>query len=135
MRAVLFLCLFMTTAAWAIDPSTELNNPQQQALYELITNEVRCLVCQNQTIADSTAPLAADLRREIRKKIEAGQSEAQIKDFLVERYGDFILYKPRFKSWNIVLWLGPAVFLLIGFIALMRIVKQRSGLPINEDAP
>jgi cytochrome c-type biogenesis protein CcmH len=135
MRAVLFLCLFMTTAAWAIDPSTELNNPQQQALYELITNEVRCLVCQNQTIADSTAPLAADLRREIRKKIEAGQSEAQIKDFLVERYGDFILYKPRFKSWNIVLWLGPAVFLVIGFIALMRIVKQRSGLPINEDAP
>jgi cytochrome c-type biogenesis protein CcmH len=69
------------------------------------------------------------------KKIEAGQSEAQIKDFLVERYGDFILYKPRFKSWNIVLWLGPAVFLLIGFIALMRIVKQRSALPINEDAP
>jgi cytochrome c-type biogenesis protein CcmH len=135
MRAVLFLCLFMTTAAWAIDPSTELNNPQQQALYELITKEVRCLVCQNQTIADSTAPLAADLRREIRKKIEAGQSEAQIKDFLVERYGDFILYKPRFKSWNIVLWLGPAVFLVIGFIALMRIVKQRSGLPINEDAP
>jgi cytochrome c-type biogenesis protein CcmH len=68
MRALLFLCLFMATAAWAIDPSTELSNPQQQALYDLITKEVRCLVCQNQTIADSTAPLAADLRREIRKK-------------------------------------------------------------------
>jgi cytochrome c-type biogenesis protein CcmH len=135
MRAVLFLCLFITTPAWAIDPSDELSNPEQQALYEMITQEVRCLVCQNQTIANSTAPLAADLRREIRKKIEAGQDEEQIKDFLVERYGDFILYKPRFKSWNIVLWLGPGLFLVIGFIALARIVKQRSGLPINEDAP
>jgi len=135
MRALLFLCLFMTTAAWAIDPSTKLSNPQHQALYEKITQEVRCLVCQNNTIADSTAPLAADLRRVISTKIEAGQDEEQIKDFLVERYGDFILYKPRFKSWNIVLWLVPAVFLLIGAIALARIVKQRSGLPINEDAP
>jgi cytochrome c-type biogenesis protein CcmH len=134
MRGWLFICLLLTTPVWAIDPSAELSDPDQQALYETITQEVRCLVCQNQTIADSTAPLAADLRREIRKKIVAGQNEAQIKDFLVERYGNFILYKPRFKSWNIVLWLGPPFLLLIGFIALARIVKRRSKLPINEDA-
>jgi cytochrome c-type biogenesis protein CcmH len=134
MRGWLFICLLLTTPVWAIDPSAELSDPDQQALYETITQEVRCLVCQNQTIANSTAPLAADLRREIRKKIVAGQSEAEIKDFLVERYGNYILYKPRFKSWNIVLWLGPAFMLLIGFITLARIVKRRSKLPINEDA-
>jgi cytochrome c-type biogenesis protein CcmH len=110
-------------------------DPEHQALYATITQEVRCLVCQNQTIGNSTAPLAADLRREIRRMIEAGQSEAEIKEFLVERYGDFILYKPLFRKWNLVLWLGPVMFLFIGFIALSRIVSRRAQLPIDEDAP
>lgn len=123
------------SAAWAIDPSEELDDPEQQALYKSITEEVRCLVCQNNTIADSTAPLAADLRREIRRKIEAGQNENEIKDFLVERYGDFILYTPRFRSWNLILWLGPGALLVVGFIALSIIVKRRMRLPIDEDAP
>lgn len=134
MRTAIVLGLLAALPAWAIDPSEELADPEQQALYEMITQETRCLVCQNQTIADSTAPLAADLRREIRKKIEAGQNESEIKDFLVDRYGDFVLYKPRFESWNIALWLGPVVLLLIGFIALARIVSRRTQLPIDEDA-
>ena len=121
--------------ALAIDPSDKLQDPEQQAMYETITNEVRCLVCQNQSIADSTAPLAADLRREIRRKIEAGQTENEIKDFLVERYSEFILYKPRFRSWNLLLWFGPGVLVLVGFIALARNVRRRAQLPINEDAP
>jgi cytochrome c-type biogenesis protein CcmH len=119
----------------AIDPSDNLDDPAKDALYKKITKEVRCLVCQNQTIADSTAPLAADLRREIRRKIEAGQNEEEIKDFLVERYSDFILYKPRFRSWNLILWIGPGVLVLIGFIALALNLKRRSQLPIDEDAP
>jgi cytochrome c-type biogenesis protein CcmH len=135
MRTLLLVCFFVVSTAWAMDPSDKLADPQQQEMYKRITKEVRCLVCQNQTIADSTAPLAADLRREIKRMIVAGQSEGEIKDFLVERYGDFILYKPRFRSWNLLLWLMPAAFLVIGAIALLRIVRRRTDLPIDEDAP
>ena len=133
----LLTCLgvLLTSAAWAIDPSDKLPDEEQQAMYESITREVRCLVCQNQPIADSTAPLAADLRREIKRMVAEGQSEAEIKDFLVERYGDFVLYKPRFRSWNLLLWLAPAALLLIGGITLLRTIKRRTGLPIDEDAP
>jgi cytochrome c-type biogenesis protein CcmH len=121
-------------SAGAIDPSEHMEDPEQQAFYETITAEVRCLVCQNQTIANSTAPLAADLRREIRRMIAGGQSESEIKDFLVARYGDFILYKPRFQSWTLLLWVGPFVFLLVGALTLMRVVAKRAVLPIDEDA-
>jgi len=131
----LLIALALPLSAWAIDPSDKLEDPELQAMYLSITQEVRCLVCQNQPIADSTAPLAADLRREIKRMILDGQTEAEIKDFLVTRYGDFILYKPRFASWNILLWLAPAGLLLIGGIALLRIVARRAQLPIDEDAP
>ena len=124
-----------SSIAVAIDPSERLDDPEQQTLYEDITAEVRCLVCQNQPIADSTAPLAADLRREIRRLIESGQGETEIKDFLVERYGDFVLYKPRFASWNILLWAAPVVLLIIGVFTLARVVGKRSVLPIDEDTP
>jgi cytochrome c-type biogenesis protein CcmH len=129
------LMLLLPLQLWAIDPSEKLADPEQQAMYETITKEVRCLVCQNQPIADSTAPLAADLRREIKRMVVEGQSESEIKDFLVERYSDFILYKPRFRSWNLLLWLAPIAFLLIGSVALLRIVNRRNHLPIDEDAP
>lgn len=132
---VLVLVLLLPLFAWAIDPSEKLADPELQAMYISITQEVRCLVCQNQPIADSTAPLAADLRREIKRMILEGQSEAEIKEFLVERYGDFILYKPRFASWNILLWLAPGILLVIGVVALLRIVLRRTQLPIDEDAP
>ena len=131
----LLIALLFPVFAWAIDPSDKLAAPELQAMYLSITQEVRCLVCQNQPISDSTAPLAADLRREIKRMILEGQSEAEIKDFLVERYGDFILYKPRFASWNILLWLAPGILLIIGIIALLRIVQRRAQLPIDEDAP
>lgn len=132
--AAFVLLSSLTLAAYAIDPTERLEDPELQALYEDITDEVRCLVCQNQTIADSTAPLAADLRREIRRMVEAGQSESEIKDFLVERYGGFVLYTPRFQSWNILLWLAPVALLLVGIVAVMRFAKNRAALPIDEDA-
>jgi cytochrome c-type biogenesis protein CcmH len=121
-------------SVWAIDPSEALQDPEQQALYEQITAEVRCLVCQNQTIANSTAPLAADLRREIRRMIEGGESEEQIKSFLVDRYGGYILYKPQFESWNIVLWLAPPLLLIAGLWGVARFARKRAQLPIDEDA-
>ena len=134
-QSVLIAMLALPLHGWAIDPSESLADPESQELYELITEEVRCLVCQNQPLANSTAPLAADLRREIRRMVEEGQSEDEIKDFLVSRYGDYVLYKPRFESWNMLLWLGPAALVLFGLIAWMRIISRRSQLPIDEDAP
>ena len=120
---------------WAIDASDALTDPNQRAAYEKIINEVRCLVCQNQTIADSSAPLAADLRREIRTMVEEGNSETDIKVFLVERYGDFVLYRPRVRSWTLALWLAPFAFLLVGALTLFRVVQRRRALPIDQDAP
>ncbi len=127
--------LGLSFTASAVDPSDKLEDPIQNELYLAITKEVLCLVCQNQSIADSTAPLAADLRREIRRMVEEGQDETRIKNFLVERYGDFILYRPRFRSWNIVLWLGPVALMVVGFIALAMNIRRRKSLPIDEDAP
>jgi cytochrome c-type biogenesis protein CcmH len=129
-----FFQITVIASVWAIDPSEALQDPEQQALYEQITAEVRCLVCQNQTIANSTAPLAADLRREIRRMIEGGESEEQIKSFLVDRYGGYILYKPQFESWNIVLWLAPPLLLIAGLWAVARFARKRAQLPIDEDA-
>ncbi len=122
----------------AMDPDPALVDPIQQELYEQLTREVRCLVCQNQTISDSSAPLAADLRQEIRRLIEAGQSEAEIKTFLLERYGDFVLYRPRFMPTTALLWLAPVLLLVIGGFGLRRSIQRRATLPVptdDEDGP
>ena len=110
-----------------------LDNPEQQALYERLTEEVRCLVCQNQTIGDSNAPLAADLRREVWEMVADGQSEQQIKIFLTDRYGDFVLYKPRYGGPAALLWLAPLLLLIVGGFTMWRIVRRRSALPVNLD--
>ena len=120
--------------AIALDATDNLENPAQRALYERLIDEVRCLVCQNQTIADSNAPLAADLRREIRDRVAQGQSENQIKDFLTERYGEFVLYRPRFVGPATLLWLAPGLLLLIGILVLWTIVRRRSELPVTGEA-
>ena len=117
----------------AMDADPKLADPVQQATYERITSEVRCLVCQNQTIADSTAPLAADLRRQIHAQVEAGQTEEEIKLYLLARYGDFVLYRPRFKPSTALLWLAPALLLLIGGFTLRRIILRRATLPVPAD--
>ena len=91
-----------------------------------ITAELRCLVCQNQTIADSNADLANDFRREIRKLIAEGKSDQEILDFMVARYGDFVRYRPPVKGTTILLWAGPAVLLLIGLTALIRYLRRRN---------
>lgn len=133
-RAVSLTSLLLATVPVSgIDVDTKLVDPEQQALYERLTVEVRCLVCQNQTIADSNAPLAADLRREIREKVSQGQTEAEIKTFLTERYGDFVLYRPRFGGPSMLLWLAPLLLLIFGLTVLWRSIRRRSTLPITTD--
>jgi cytochrome c-type biogenesis protein CcmH len=131
--ALLVGLLLVARPGLAIDTDPKLADPVQQATYERLTSEVRCLVCQNQTIGDSSAPLAADLRREISEMIKAGRSEEEIKVFLLERYGDFVLYKPRFKPSTAALWLAPLLLLLVGSLGLARIIRRRAALPVPAD--
>ncbi len=130
--AVILLALCVGTA-FAIDTGKAFDDPVLQARYEHIISEVRCLKCQNQTIKDSNAFLASDLRREIRRMLEEGMSDAEIYDFLVERYGEFALYRPRASGKTLFLWIAPGVLLLGGAFLLVQIVRRRMALPIDED--
>ena len=100
-------------------------NPQAEARLKALAVELRCLVCQNQTLADSNAPLAEDLRREVREMIAKNMSDQEIIDFLVERYGDFVLYRPPLRATTTVLWIGPFLLLAIGGTALILAVRRR----------
>jgi cytochrome c-type biogenesis protein CcmH len=121
-------------SAQAIDSEMPIADPEHRALYEQLIHEVRCLVCQNQTIGDSTAPLAADLRREIRRLVVEGRSDEEIKRFLLDRYGDFVLYKPRFRETTALLWLAPVLLLVVGGLTLALVVRRRAVLPSDVDA-
>jgi len=103
-------------------------NPEQEARYNELTLELRCLVCQNQNLADSDAPLAQDLRKEIYDMMQAGRSNEEIKTFMVDRYGDFVLYKPPVQGNTLALWLAPAVLLLLGGVVVVLIVRKRTRM-------
>ncbi len=100
-------------------------NPQAEARLKALAVELRCLVCQNQTLADSNAPLAEDLRREVREMIAKNMSDQEIIDFLVERYGDFVLYRPPLRVTTTLLWIGPFLLLALGGTALILAVRRR----------
>ena len=124
--------------AWAVDP-TELPNPVLQARYVTLTHELRCMQCQNESLADSPVDLAADLRREVRDLLLAGKSDDEIRAWMAARYGDFILFRPRYSLRNAWLWGAPGVLLLLGIVVAWRVVRQRATLvaadhePIEED--
>ena len=120
--------------ALAIDVGQSFDDPELQARYEKIIAEVRCLKCQNQTIKDSNAFLAVDLRREIRRLLEEGNTDDEIYDFLVARYGDFALYRPRTSGRTLILWIAPMLFLLFGAILLWRVVKRRMTMSIDDES-
>jgi len=126
-------------ASFAIDP-IEMQDPALQARYRQLTHELRCMQCQNQSIADSPVDLAADLRREVRELLQAGKSDDEVRSYMTARYGDFILFRPRFSARNAWLWFGPGVLLILGALVAARIVRQRSRLvdsdtdPVDEDA-
>lgn len=132
----LILALFLCSTAGlslAIDTGQAFEDPEMQARYEKIISEVRCLKCQNQTIKDSNAFLAGDLRREIRRLMTDGKTDAEIFDFLVERYGDFALYRPRMSGVTLLLWIAPGIFLLAGAFVAVRVVRKRMSMPIGLD--
>ena len=131
--ACTILALF-ASAAMAIDTDKAFDDPVLQARYEHIIEEVRCLKCQNQSIKDSNAFLAGDLRREIRRMLAEGKSDDEIYDFLVARYGEFALYRPRMSGKTLVLWIAPAILLLAGGFVLVNILRRRMAMPIDGDA-
>jgi len=108
------------------------DSPQQEADYKQLINELRCLVCQNQNIADSNADLAKDLRREIYGMISNGQDREQIVRFMTDRYGDFVMYRPPFKTSTAVLWAGPFVLLGLGVIGLLLFIRKRKNTPVRD---
>ena len=130
--ATALACALMLSPVWAIDPHPPFEDPVLEAEYQALIKEVRCLVCQNQAIADSNAPLAADLRREIRQMMGEGATRNDVIEFLVARYGDFVLYRPRFQPSTWVLWGAPAIFVVIGLVVFARILRVRMTQPLEE---
>ncbi len=124
--------------AQAADAAPTEQDPVQQERAVRLSAELRCLVCQNQSLADSNAELAADLRRQIREQISAGKSDSEVIDFMVQRYGDFVLYRPPVKATTLLLWFGPALLLLVGLFVLARnLRRQRARAPeenLSEEA-
>jgi len=124
LAAILLLSLFISAPLLAGLETLNFANPQQEARYKKIIAELRCLVCQNQNLADSNADLAKDLRNKTHGMILAGQSDAQIIDFMVARYGDFVRYRPPFKPSTALLWISPALLLALGLSVLWRVTRR-----------
>ena len=130
---IFFTFIFLTVTAFAIDTGKAFEDPAMQARYEHLISEIRCVTCQNQTIKDSNAFIAADLRREIRRLMEEGKDDDEIADFLVTRYGDFVLYRPRFAGKTLALWIAPFLLVLFGGFAIFRVIRHRMTLSVDED--
>ena len=130
---LVWMLALIAMPALAIDTGQAFDDPELQARYEKIIAEVRCLKCQNQSIKDSNVFLAADLRREIRNLIAEGKTDAEIADFLVTRYGEFALYRPRVTGKTLILWIAPGLFLLGGAFVLWRVLQRRMAMPIDDD--
>ncbi|MFQ6006164.1 MAG: cytochrome c-type biogenesis protein CcmH [Woeseia sp.] len=132
-RWLVLMIVLLAGPGHGIDEGRAFDDPEAQARYETIISEVRCLVCQNQTIKDSNAFLAADLRREIRRLMVEGKSDAEIFDFLVSRYGDFVLYRPRMSGKTLVLWIAPFVLIGVGGLVAAKVVRGRMSMPIDDE--
>jgi cytochrome c-type biogenesis protein CcmH len=135
LRVLAFL-LLATTVPWvyAKEAAPAAADPVLEQRVMALSAELRCLVCQNQTLADSNAPLAEDLRNQLREKMRQGSSDAQIVDFLVARYGDFVLYRPPLKLTTVLLWFGPLLLLAAGFAFLLRVLRRRTGHDLEMTA-
>ena len=121
------LLAVLAHAAWSGEAAPAVADPALEARVMAVATELRCLVCQNQTLADSNAPLAVDLRDQIREQMRQGASERDIVDYMVARYGDFVRYRPPFKAATVLLWAGPALLMLAGFAALYYRLRRRRG--------
>lgn len=120
-------------ATAGIDRYGELVNPALQTRFEDITHKLRCLVCQNESIADSNADLAGDLRREVREMLLAGRSDAAIFEFMTDRYGEFVRFNPSLTPKTLLIWGAPFVVLLLGGVIVFKVTRQRARMPLDDD--
>jgi cytochrome c-type biogenesis protein CcmH len=136
--ALLICVLLASNTSHAVD-TTQMPTPALQERYLGLTHELRCMQCQNEAIADSPVSLAADLRRQVAEMLNAGKSDDDVRNYMVARYGDFILFRPRVSSKTIWLWSAPGILLLIGAAVAVRVTRQRAALvdqdkePVEED--
>jgi cytochrome c-type biogenesis protein CcmH len=134
---LIVLCMFSFGSSFAKDAALLADDPVLEQRLISISEEMRCLVCQNESLAGSRSDLANDLRREIRTLIKEGKSDDQIRNFMVERYGDFVLYRPPVKPTTWLLWIGPFIILLIGIAGLLTYLRRRnnavSNIPLSDD--
>jgi cytochrome c-type biogenesis protein CcmH len=119
--------------AYAVDVDA-MPTPQLQARYDALTHELRCMQCQNQSIADSPVGLASDLRRDVREQLLAGKSDREIRDSMVARYGNVILFRPPFEASTAWVWILPFLLLLFGAVVAVRIVRQRAAMVASDDS-
>jgi len=131
--AALVFAALVTFGAAAAELEATFDDPALNERYWGLIREVRCPKCLNESIADSAAPVAADLRREVHRLVSEGKSDAEVKDFLSSRYGDFVLYRPRIAPVTYALWGGPFVFLVIGSVVFWRVLKKRRAQPLDLD--
>lgn len=127
LKALAAILAGLVCIAAASDPADRLPDPAQEARARHLFQDVRCLVCQNESIDDSEAELASDLRRTVREQVAAGRSDAEIKRFLTDRYGEFVLMKPKFSVMNLALWAGPFLVVVLGAGLLVGRLRNRSG--------
>jgi cytochrome c-type biogenesis protein CcmH len=135
-RYALIFALLLSTTSWAqatVEAPPSFRNDGEEQRFRDLTSQLRCVMCQNQSLADSNAQIAHDLRIEILRMIREGKSDAQIKQFLVERYTDFVLYQPEVKPMTWALWFGPALLLLVGAGVVVVVVRRHgAGLPADN---
>ncbi len=117
----------------AVDAYGQLQDPVLQSRFERIAQDLRCLVCQNESIADSNVELAADLRRQVREMLVAGQSDDAIFRFMTDRYGEFVRFNPPLEPKTLLIWGAPFIFLILGAVIVFRVVRQRSRMPLDDE--
>jgi cytochrome c-type biogenesis protein CcmH len=120
-------------AVEGVDANGQLEDHALQTRFERIASELRCLVCQNETIADSNADLAIDLRQQVREMLVAGKSDDAIFDFMTNRYGEFVRFKPPLELKTLFIWGAPFIMLLLGGVIIYRVVRHRSGMPVDDE--
>jgi len=135
---VVVLALTGASSGWAVQPDEILSNPALEARARTLSRELRCMVCQNQSIDDSDAPLARDLRILVRERLQAGDSDTQVLEFLTSRYGEFVLLKPSLSWHNALLWLAPLIALVAGGTGLLLVLRRRRAassdtIPLSPD--
>jgi cytochrome c-type biogenesis protein CcmH len=135
MIRLLVVLLLVANAGFAAEPESGFDDPVLEQRYWNLIREIRCPKCLNESIADSDAPVAADLRREVRRLVASGATDEQVTEFMMNRYGDFVLYRPRLTPATLALWAGPFLFLAVGSLVFYRILRVRRTQSLDEDTP